>query len=217
MKTSAHLVAGFTASVMLLLGAGQAFAQSYVFTDLGTLGGTSSAALGINNGGQVVGRANVTNNFGEHAVIWDGATITDLGTAGAFFGNSYGVGINDAGKVVGDSYNPFAPGNDNTGTLWNGTSPAALGTLGGSFSGAQGINNSGQITGFSHIAGNSAAHATIWNGNGTTITDIDGLGGNFSVGASINDAGHVVGQAATAVGQFHAFRYDGTAMQDLGT
>ena len=47
----------------------KAQANEITITDLGTLGGTSSTAVAINESGQIVG--NGTNSAGEtHAVLW---------------------------------------------------------------------------------------------------------------------------------------------------
>ncbi len=46
--------------------------------DLGTLGGTVSDALGINNTGQVVGYSRLPGTDAYHAVVWDNALITDM-------------------------------------------------------------------------------------------------------------------------------------------
>ena len=66
-------------------------------TDLGTLGGESSEANGINNAGQVVGAARrADGDFG--AFLWQsGKGMRDLGgvAAGA-------TGISDTGYVVGE-------------------------------------------------------------------------------------------------------------------
>ena len=54
---------------------------------LGTLGGPYSAALGINNGGQVVGWASIPKNaFGDsfvHAFLYSGGSMQDLGACPA--------------------------------------------------------------------------------------------------------------------------------------
>ena len=50
-------------------------------TDLGTLGGGTSAAYGINAAGQVVGES-ATSGPGTHAFLYSGGTMTDLGTLG---------------------------------------------------------------------------------------------------------------------------------------
>ena len=56
----------------------------YHIRDLGTLGGASSDALGINQAGQVVGRSDTSGSVVYHAFLWDPGTeqMTDLGTFG---------------------------------------------------------------------------------------------------------------------------------------
>ncbi len=80
-------------------------------TDLGTLGGTSSQAFGINDHGQVVGQSRLANGQ-LRAFLWEDGAMTDLGTLGGTF--SLARGINDLGQVVGRS------------TLANGESRATL-------------------------------------------------------------------------------------------
>lgn len=71
---------------------------------IGTLGGASTYASGINDAGQVVGYSYVAGGA-LHAFITgpDGMSMRDLGTLGGN-GNSYANGITGAGQVVGDSY-----------------------------------------------------------------------------------------------------------------
>src|SRR4051794_13925345 len=81
---------------------------SYAITDLGTLGGSVSEALGLNDNGQVVGesRTGAVDQYGKpvtHGFIWDSSHgMRDVGTLNSDL-NSVAVGINDAGTVAGSS------------------------------------------------------------------------------------------------------------------
>jgi probable HAF family extracellular repeat protein len=75
--------------------------------DLGTFGGTTSAANGVNARHQVVGHADDAAGV-THAFITaaDGVTLqklSDLGTHPAFSRSSFAYGINDEGYVVGSA------------------------------------------------------------------------------------------------------------------
>src|SRR5947209_5254889 len=84
---------------------------SYTYTDLGVPPGAfSSTALGINDGGQVVGQiiyttvVNNLNHYVYHPAIWNRDAsghwaVTDLGTFGGIEGAA--SGINSQGEVVG--------------------------------------------------------------------------------------------------------------------
>ena len=50
--------------------------------DLVTLGGTFSEAYGINEPGQVVGRANTAGDAAWRAFLYSNGTMQDLGTLG---------------------------------------------------------------------------------------------------------------------------------------
>ena len=65
--------------------------------DLGTLGGASSSAYGINDSGQVVGQAD-TPGGQHHAFLYNGGKMIDLGTLGG--ANSSAHDINDSGQIV---------------------------------------------------------------------------------------------------------------------
>ncbi len=45
-------------------------AADYTVTELGTLGGTTSDAFGINGKGQVVGQSRIANDAETHAFLW---------------------------------------------------------------------------------------------------------------------------------------------------
>jgi probable HAF family extracellular repeat protein len=77
--------------------------------ELGTVGGTTSAALGLNDPGQVVGRA-LNSDSQNRAFLWtsggtDGVPgnpqMKDLGTLGG--GESQAYDINTAGQIAGHS------------------------------------------------------------------------------------------------------------------
>lgn len=93
----------------LTLAAAAAQAQSYTLFDLGTLGGTSSFALDVNNLGQVTGNAQTA--VGQSAprlntFLWSApGPMNNLGVLPGSNNFSRGYAINDLGVVVGESDN----------------------------------------------------------------------------------------------------------------
>lgn len=141
--------------------------KSFVFNPysgvdiLPDLGGGGTVATDLNNGGDVVGWSETS--IGEtHAFSWDGTTMTDL-FAGAPVGNSYALGVNDHGQVVGMYYT--GPGNTGVqrGFLYDPalTSPlwdiGDLHTTSSSSTMATDINNRGIIVG-SSVTSTGARH-----------------------------------------------------------
>jgi len=69
--------------------------------DLGTLGGSTSDALAINNKSQVVGRADFSPDSPyHHAVVWCNGSIQDLGIVDPCK-NSTATSVNSANQIVG--------------------------------------------------------------------------------------------------------------------
>ncbi len=69
--------------------------------DLGTLGGTISYGLGINNHGLVVGFSYLADNVTTHAFLWSADRgMVDIGTTLEGASSTWGVGINASGTVA---------------------------------------------------------------------------------------------------------------------
>ncbi len=129
--------------------------QNGTVTDLGTLGGDSSAAMGINESGHVVGQAQLPSaapTYGRtRAFVWKAGTMTSLGTLGDETGASSANDINAGGQVVGIYTKPAgAPADDQArGFLWQDGVMYDLTTLvagsGWTVIDAQAINDVGQI------------------------------------------------------------------------
>jgi probable HAF family extracellular repeat protein len=113
--------------------------------DLGTLGGSESLALAMNNRGQVVGPAANTipdrfSLFGfptqTRAFLWHKGIMNDLDTLGG--PDAFASSINEGGQIAGCSYTNSTP-NPTTGVptlapfLWKQGKMTNLGTLGGYF------------------------------------------------------------------------------------
>ena len=49
-------------------------------TDLGTLGGSYSYPMAINEAGQIIGYSGTAGNAEQHAFVWQGGVMTNLGT-----------------------------------------------------------------------------------------------------------------------------------------
>jgi probable HAF family extracellular repeat protein len=196
----------------VLAGLPQVRAQSYTATSLGSLGGGTSTATGINDSGIVTGYSTGADTA-THAFRWSAGVMTDLGTLGG--ADSHADGINNQGVVVGTSI--YASGVLPTyAFLYSNVSMADLGTLGGDDSEAYAINNSNVAVGFSLLSDNVTFHAFMY--ANSTLTDLGTLGGPASKAFGINSAGVIVGRADFGSGatQHHGFSYSAGVMTDLG-
>ncbi len=147
--------------------------------DLGTLGGTRSAAFGIDPAGRVVGRSDRAT--GEpHAFLWENGVMTDLNIPG---NASTARSINAAGQVVGTvSRNGVTHG-----FLWEKGATIDLGEV----RDVDDINAAGQVVGTREVEG--IPHAFVWEKG--VMTDLPGHSGPSAAGG-INDEGLIVGSNA---------------------
>jgi probable HAF family extracellular repeat protein len=118
-------------------------------------------------------------------------------------------GMNGYGQVVGT----IQYGSTTRAFLYNGTSWANLGTLGGASSYAFGINDSGVVVGQADTSSGRSHAFSYWRGR---MTDLGTLGGDSSTATSINNSGVIVGYANVAGGWAYAFRYQSGVMHNLG-
>jgi probable HAF family extracellular repeat protein len=123
-----------------VLSSGLAWSQEeYILTDLGTLGGSKSAVIAVNNAGQVIGSAAVTGSGHSDPFLYSNGKMTDVWTGGTQFGGTT-VAINNNGHFV-VNYNLDAAG-DTESFLWDGVIWSDLG-----IGGATGMNSSDTVVG----------------------------------------------------------------------
>lgn len=184
--------AGAVAAAMFALFNSTAHA-SWSVTDIGTLGGSISQALGLNDLGQVVG-SSTTSEGNTHAFLYSDGQISDLGTLGGTTSIAYA--INNAGQIVGSSQT--APGTNGavfgTAFIYSGGQMHDLGVLGGNASVAYAINNQGQVVGQSTVgAGNPNVPAPNSGAFLYTGGQMIALSSTTSGATDINNNGEVVG------------------------
>jgi probable HAF family extracellular repeat protein len=205
-------------AVMALILLPLAGAQSYTITGMGTLGGSESDALSVNDHGEAAGYSYLSTSDGFHAFVWTASTgMLDLGNFDGSSASSEAKGINNIGQVCGYSF--FADGETVHPFLWTkATGLRDLGTLGGTYGVGNAINSSGEVVGNSYLADGVSLHAFLWT-SATGMQDLGTLGGPTSSAEGINDSGQVVGFASLDNnGTVHAFLWtQATGMQDLGT
>lgn len=186
--------------------------------DLGTLGGSHSAAYAVNEEGQIVGKADLAPSTGgatsTHAFLWQSGDMRDLGTLGG--SHSFAYAVNNEGTVAGFSLTPGDT--DRHACLWRTVGAGApttidLGALpGDSASEAHGVNDLGQVVGTSDVAPDAASnHAVLWDATGADTRPVDlnrivDTHGNWRLtdAMAINNAGVIVGKGLFQ-GSAHAF------------
>jgi probable HAF family extracellular repeat protein len=179
-------------------------------------GDSIGAVSAVNDRGQTVGGSGScgppTFNAIAHALLWQGSSITNLGSLGGQF-NNLPTAINNLGQVVGWSDLPgdtLSSGIPHA-FLWQNGVMTDLGTLPGDASSfAYAINDLGQVVGQSCNKSENC-RAFLWQ-NGTmtdvnTITNLNTRSGAFELfeAEGINDLGEIVGFGVYPDGQGQAF------------
>ena len=190
-------------------------------SDLGTLGGSSSFALAMNNDGEVTGVAldatpdpfsfyyqflyGFPGGTRTRAFVWDPRRgMQDVGTLGG--PDAFGALINERGQIAGAADVSSIP-DPNLGLppfhpfLWErGKGMKDLGSFGGvETASVNGLNERGEVVGGLDLPGDELSHPFLW--NGTTLIDLMAAPFDQSEGGEanwINDAGEVVGIADLA-------------------
>jgi probable HAF family extracellular repeat protein len=186
-STQAFLL--YVVSTTILCLAATVTAQTYTVTDLGTLGGNQSNALGINDVGQVVGYSWVSNGrSSSRAFLWGATTgMRGLGTLGG--SSSIATAINNSAQVVGCSEIATWA------FIWTQAEgmqklDAPIGSI------AYAINDSGTVVG-TFAYSSLGTHAFLWTAAGEA-QDLGSLGGGVAEAYGINASGAVVGTSLTA-------------------
>jgi len=175
----------------------------------GLYSGGTWTSVGLDITTSINDEGQITGVYKDHAAIYSGGTITDLGTLvdGTY---SAGNAINNSGEVVGysDTFLNIYVGSTFHAFSYSGGTMTDLGTLGNGngVSEALGINNSGQIVGYSFVGigpledglvsvSNGPFHAFIYNGR--AMADLNNLiipntVINLETAVAINDSGWIV-------------------------
>jgi hypothetical protein len=207
------LSAVLISAMIVLIALSSAYATGYTYTSL-NYAGAPTYAIGINNGGTVVGYYEGTD--GIHGFSYNGTTYTTLHKPGA--SSTLAYGINNGGTIVGR----YADATGWHGFSLSGGTYTTIDYLGASRTdayGMNGINNSGTIVGAYSDAGSNdtvpiATHGYSLSGGTYTALNYSSASVTFTSASGINDAGTIVGQYYDATGA-HGFSLSGGAYTSL--
>jgi probable HAF family extracellular repeat protein len=193
--------------------------QKGKMTDLGTLGGTITFPLAINNQGQVIGQSNLPGDQTWHGFVWNHGKLTDLSLGGSFAVANW---ISDSGDVVGTSH---LPGDQvYHAFLWSKKEITDLGTLpGDECSKAFGVNSRRQVVGSSYTTCDVGPRTAFISENGGPVVALDALiqpASNIHVYGAwfVTERGEIVGSGLLPNGEFHVVFLvpDGNCGNDCG-
>jgi probable HAF family extracellular repeat protein len=155
--------------------------------DIGTLGGTSAGASGLNDRGEVVGYSE-TADGASHPFYWRDGVMTDLSSTGL----TASVFINNRGDIAGATL--ADDGIYENAALWRDGRLIDLGSLGGDGSNVRGMNQRGDVIG---VSGVNSDKGFLWQDGTMTELRVGELG---VFPNSINDQGDVAGSLMTSDG-----------------
>jgi len=187
--------------------------------DLGTLGGTDSCALFVNDRGQAAGNS-FTNSMANqttglptlHPFLWTGDKMVDLKTLGGTI--AVANGINNRGEVAGAS--TLAGDQVIHAFIWDESKLKDLGNLGGNSLEVSGFNQTGEMVGKADLPGSQIHHAFL--AKDGHMTDLGTQDGDpCSVAVGINARGQVVGGSTDCFNFLHAFLWENGHMVDLNS
>jgi len=161
-------------------------------------GSLSGRTYAVNRHGRIVGRYTLPDSFTEHAAMWHGGRLRDLGTLGSRknrdWQDSTATAVNDAGTIVGfsdtDSFQMHAARWDADGQVHD------LGGLAGLIeSQAWSINSSGLVVGNSMQwhGSDRLTHAVAWVDGSVVDLDPQAPADVRSTATQVNDQGAIVG------------------------
>ena len=181
-------------------------------SDIGTLGGEISLALGLNDNGQVVGIGD-TREGAIRGFVWQNGKMTRIGTLGGQI--SVAQGINNKGEVVGVA--ATSSGEVHAFVWKDGSLRDISDKCPGEFNSANVINDNSDIAGIFSGDGRTVQAFVL---SGSKARPVPTLGGDFAIPACISNKAHVVGYSNLKPGDFdviHGFAWQPGGIKDLGT
>jgi probable HAF family extracellular repeat protein len=215
----------------------------YNVTDLGTLGGTFSIAVQLNNSGFVTGLSNLPGDTAQHAFLWRNGVMTDLGTLG---GPSSGAGLpaseNGEVAVFAQTATPDPLGEDFCFDIpfpshltclpfvWRNGVRIVLPTLGGYNAAGGWINSRGEVAGVAEnttpnrkCGPNQVLHSVpvVWQlSHPVRIRQIPTWPGDTDgIAVAINDHDQVAafsGACSLEIGSTHAYFLENSVLTNIG-
>lgn len=208
----------------------------YIVTDLGTLGGTFSVAVGLSDTGAVTGVSKMPGDMAEHAFVWRDGVVTDLDTLGG--PNSFANGPADSNGAVAAAAETSIPDPLNQNFcndifqsemiclpfVWLHGVKTKLPTLGGYDGGAIWVNNRGQVVGTAEnrtpdpmCRPRNVLHykPVLWEDG--RVEELPTFGEDSNGEAlSINDNGQVVAVSGHCTDGRHAYLWSSGTVTNLG-